>query len=286
MLSFFLVHFALEIFNSHITQQKNILKILMDLLLSKQHFLVTGCSSGFGKAITNTLCREGALVTGIARRQEPLDQLHQRWPDQFSPVQGDLLLPKTLDRLLNNLGDKPLHGMVLNAGSPPVKRAIETIIDDWDDAYQLVFRWKVDLVLRLLPRFRDAGYGRILFIESQSIKQPIPVLALSNSMRAAVAGFAKSLSRDVAKEGITVNVLAPGAHDTPAIERVIAYNAGKSGLPVDQVRKNMEQAIPVGRFGTAEELAGLTAWLLSAHSGYVTGQTVSHDGGKIDGLFG
>ncbi len=258
----------------------------MDLNLYQQHFIVTGCSSGFGKAITGVLCREGAFVTGVARKQDPLSKVHQEWPDRFIPIQGDVGKTETLDRLLEATAGKPLHGLVLNAGGPPTKTAIETTIKDWDEAFATVFRWKVDLVLRLLPRFRDAGYGRILFIESQSIKQPIPVLALSNSMRAAVAGFAKSLSRDVAKEGITVNVLAPGAHDTPAIERVIAYNAGKSGLPVDQVRKNMEQAIPVGRFGTAEELAGLTAWLLSAHSGYVTGQTVSHDGGKIDGLFG
>lgn len=286
MLSFFLVHFPLEIFNSHITQQKNILKNLMDLLLSKQHFLVTGCSSGFGKAITNTLCREGALVTGIARRQEPLDQLHQRWPDQFSPVQGDLLLPKTLDRLLNNLGDKPLHGVVLNAGGPPVKRAIETIIDDWDDAYQLVFRWKVDLALRLFPRFAEAGYGRILFIESQSVKQPIPALSLSNALRAAVVGFSKSLSRDVAKSGVTVNVLAPGAHDTPAIKRVILYRSKNTGETYSEAKKAMEAEIPSGYFGTADELAGLAAWLLSRQSGFVTGQTISHDGGSNGGLFG
>lgn len=258
----------------------------MDLSIYQHHFIVTGCSSGFGKAITEFLCREGATVTGVARRQDPLAKIHHQWPDRFTPIQGDLSKTQTLDRLVEVTSDKPLHGLVLNAGGPPAKTAIETSISDWDEAYASVFRWKADLVLRLLPRFREAGYGRILFIESQSIKQPLPVLALSNAMRAAVAGFAKSLSRDVAREGITVNILAPGAHNTPAIERVIAYNAEKSGLPLDEIRKNMEEAVPVGRFGKAEELAGLAAWLLSAQSGYVTGQCMSHDGGTVSGLFG
>lgn len=258
----------------------------MDLNIYQHHFIVTGCSSGFGKAITETLCREGATVTGVARGQDPLARIHHQWPDRFTPIQGDLAKTDTLDRLVDVTSDKPLHGLVLNAGGPPAKTAAETSMSDWDEAYATVFRWKTDLVLRLLPRFREAGYGRILFVESQSIKQPMPVLALSNAMRAAVAGFAKSLSRDVAREGITVNIMAPGAHNTPAIERVIAYNAKKSGLPPEETRKNMENAVPVGRFGKAEELAGLAAWLLSAHSGFVTGQSVSHDGGTVSSLFG
>jgi 3-oxoacyl-[acyl-carrier protein] reductase len=258
----------------------------MDLSLYQQHFIVTGCSSGFGKAITETLCREGASVTGVARRQDPLAQLHHQWPDRFTPIQGDLGKPETLDRLLQATVDQPLHGLVLNAGGPPAMTAAETSMSDWDGAYASVFRWKADLALRLLPRFREAGYGRILFVESQSIKQPIPVLALSNAMRAAVAGFAKSLSRDVARQGITVNIVAPGPHDTPAIERVVAMNAEKSGQPADQTRKKMEEAVPVGRFGTAEELASLAAWLLSVNAGFVTGQTISHDGGTVAGLFG
>ncbi len=258
----------------------------MDLNLYQQHFIITGCSSGFGKAITEILCREGATVTGIARKQDPLARLHHKWPDRFTPIQGDLLKPETLTRIVDYVADKPLHGLVLNAEGPPAKTAAVTTIKDWDEAYASVFRWKIELVLRLMKQFRESGYGRILFIESQAIKQPVPVLALSNSMRAAIAGFVKSLSRDVGKEGITANVMAPGSHNTPAIQRVIAYTAHKSGIPAEEVKKRMEESIPVGRFGTAEELAGLAAWLLSVHSGYVTGQTISHDGGSVGGLFG
>ncbi len=254
--------------------------------LSNQHFIVTGCSSGFGKAITETLCGEGAKVTGIARRQDPLARLHHHWPSQFIPIQGDLQQTQTLDRIVENTSDKPLHGLVLNAGGPPAKTASDTLISDWDEAYQLVFRWKADLVLRLLPRFVKTGYGRILFVESQSVKQPIPALALSNSMRAGITGFAKSLSHDLASKGVTVNILAPGPHDTPAIERVISYRTEQTGETYEEAKKAMESGIPAGRFGTAEELGKLAAWMLSEHSSYMTGQTLSHDGGNVIGLFG
>lgn len=258
----------------------------MDLHLTDQHFIVTGCSSGFGRAITDALCREGAMVTGTARRQDILSQMQQEWSGHFTPVQGDLTENKTLDRLEESVTGKPLHGLVLNAGGPPAKAAAGTTIADWDDAYRLVFRWKVDLSLRLAPRLSDAGYGRILFIESQSVKQPIPALALSNAMRAGVVGYAKSLSRDLAPKGVTVNVLAPGPHDTPAIERVIEFRTKHTGESYDEARKAMETGIPAGRFGKGEELAGLAIWLLSEKASFVTGQTVSHDGGNIAGLFG
>ncbi|MDI6401744.1 SDR family oxidoreductase [Balneolaceae bacterium ANBcel3] len=258
----------------------------MDLKLTSQHFLVTGCSSGFGKAITTSLCREGALVTGVARQQDPLSRLHQLFPEQFTPVQGDLLKEETLDRVVQVIAGKKLHGLVLNAGGPPAKLASDTTPKDWDDAYKQVFRWKVDLVLRLIPRFAEAGYGRILFIESQSVKQPIPSLALSTAMRAAVTGFAKSLSRDLAPAGVTVNVIAPGPHNTPAIERVIQFRSQHTGENYEEAKRSIESAIPVGRFGTADELAGLATCLLSRHSGYITGQSISHDGGNVSGLFG
>lgn len=258
----------------------------MNLQISDHHFVVTGCNSGFGMAIAEALCREGALVTGIGRRQDPLARLHHLWPEQFTPLQGDLLNSQTLDRLEAMIAGRPLHGLVLNAGGPPAMKALETRTDDWDKAYQLVFRWKIDLVLRMTPALRDSGYGRILFIESQSVKQPHPLLVLSNSMRAAIAGFAKSLSADLASTGVSVNLIGPGPHDTPAIERVIAYRAEKQGESMDQARAAMEAAVPVGRFGKAEELASLALWLLSPLSSFVTGQTISHDGGTISGLFG
>jgi 3-oxoacyl-[acyl-carrier protein] reductase len=159
-------------------------------------------------------------------------------------------------------------------------------MDDWDSAWKLVMRWKIDLALRLAPYFKEKEYGRMIFIESQSVKQPLPSLTLSNSFRAGVVGFVKSLALEIAKSGVTVNVLAPGSHETPAIERVIQKNKASLNISFEDAKERMEESIPVGRMGKAEELASLAAWLLSPHAGYVTGQTISHDGGSIKGLFG
>src|SRR5690606_12630857 len=114
----------------------------------------------------------------------------------------------------------------------------------------------------------------------------IPSLVLSNSFRAGVVGFAKTLSLEIAKTGITVNVMAPGSHETPAIERVIQKRSEDSGKSQEEMRRKLAEDIPVGRMGKAEEFASLAMWLLSPLSGYVTGQTLSHAGGNIKGLFG
>jgi 3-oxoacyl-[acyl-carrier protein] reductase len=258
----------------------------MDLKLSNQRFIVCGASSGLGNALARQLLKENAHVVLVARRGEMLEKTFSEWRNETTIIEGSVLDSKTLDAIENEVKSNETHGIFVNAGGPPTGTPLETNMADWDAAWQLVMRWKIDLSLRITPYFVDRGYGRILFLESQSVKQPLPVLALSNAFRAGVVGFAKSLALEIASKGVTVNVLAPGSHDTPAIERVIEKNRGKSGISTDEARKRMEANIPVGRMGTAEELATLAAWLLSPHAGYVTGQTMSHDGGIIAGLFG
>lgn len=258
----------------------------MDLNISNQRFIVCGASSGLGNAVARQLLKENAHVVLVARRGEMLEKTFSEWRNETTIIEGSVLDTKTLDAIESEVKSNETHGIFVNAGGPPTGTPLETTMDDWDAAWQLVMRWKIDLSLRITPHFVDRGYGRILFLESQSVKQPLPVLALSNAFRAGVVGFAKSLALEVASKGVTVNVLAPGSHDTPAIERVIEKNRGKSGISTEEARKRMESTIPVGRMGTAEELATLAVWLLSPHAGYVTGQTMSHDGGIIAGLFG
>lgn len=258
----------------------------MDLKINDQRFVVCGASSGFGRAIAELLLDEGAEVIAIARREQKLNELKETYPDQVRTVVGDLTEDDTHNKIEAAIGNDQLHGVVVNAGGPPALSPLETAIFDWDQAYENVMRWKIELVLRLVSYFTSKNYGRILFIESQSVKQPIPDLVLSNSFRAGIVGFAKSLAQEVAKEGVTVNVLAPGSHDTPAIERVIRKAAEDSDKSMQEIREEMEASIPVGRFGKGEEIASLAAWVLSPHASYVTGQTISHDGGNIQGLFG
>lgn len=258
----------------------------MDLKLTNQRFIVCGASSGFGNAIARQLLIEGANVVLVARRGDKLRESFSHFADKTEIIEGSFIYSETLDKIEKSAKKGDLHGILFNAGGPPTGTPLQTDIKDWDAAWQLVMRWKIDLALRLAPILVEKKYGRMLFVESKSVKQPLPALTLSNAFRAGVVGFAKTLSAEVAPKGVTVNTLAPGAHDTPAIERVIKNNSSVRGVSYDEAKEEMEKSIPVGRMGTAEEFASLAAWLLSPHSSYVTGQTISHDGGAISGLFG
>ncbi len=245
------------------------------------HF-VYGCSSGFGKAITLKLLSDGHSVCGFSRSFPHL--VNRGFSHYTCDVTDELLLNETLSNAVKSHGIP--DGIVLNAGGPATGTASETHPADYRDAYDLVFDWKIRVVHYLLPLFKQRQSGRIVFIESQSLKQPIPNLVLSNSMRLAVAGFAKTLASEVARLGIQVNIIAPGSHNTPAIERVINAKCDSSEKKRATIKREMEESIPAARFGEPEELAALVAWLLSAESSFMTGQTISHDGGNVRHIFG
>ena len=242
-------------------------------------FLVTGASSGFGLAIAQALASAGHQVLAVARRREQLDELHAQFPNQIETAIVDVTDPEALAAFIQTHGAKPWQGMVLNAGGPPVMNALEADTEDWNQAWNLVFTWKAALCKALIPPMTERGYGRILFIESASIHQPVPGLVLSNAVRAAVFGYARTLAREVAKQGVTVNVLMPGSHQTPAIDRVIKRRAEEQHLTTEQAIQGMVAGIPVARMGTAQEFASLACWLLSEHAGFITGQGIRHDGG-------
>lgn len=163
---------------------------------------------------------------------------------------------------------------------------METTLEDWDNAYKNLLRWKVVLVKKFIPAMVEKKYGRILFIESASIKQPMENLVLSTSLRLAVIGFAKTLSEEIAASGVTLNILAPGAHNTEAIKRIHLKKSEQTGIPIEQIREEGGKEIPVGFLGNAENFGSLGSWLLSPHSAFITGQTISVDGGTIKGIFG
>ena len=258
----------------------------MNLQLKNQLFLVCGASSGFGHAIAEQLLAEKASVIAVARREEKLEKLGRAFPGKVQAIVGDISTETTQNEIENTIRGRQLHGALINAGGPPALSTLETSMSDWDEAYASVMRWKIELTLRLVPHFLTYKYGRILFIESQSVKQPLTSLALSNSFRAGVVGFAKTLALEVAPKGITINTMAPGSHNTPAIERVLKKQMEQSGKSYEDVKKAADADIPVGRMGEARELASLATWLLSPVAGFVTGQTISHDGGNVRGLFG
>ena len=145
----------------------------MDLAIKDQLFIIGGAGSGFGKAIADALLAEGAHIIAIARNEEKLQALEQAKPAQVEIIAGDITQQQTLDKIIGAIGNRQLHGILVNAGGPPAKTAMETTLQDWDEAYRQILRWKVDITQRLVPKMKDFHYGRMLFIESSSVKQPL-----------------------------------------------------------------------------------------------------------------
>ncbi len=253
----------------------------MNLNLKGSLFVVTGSTSGFGKSIAEQLIREGAHVIINARGEDKLEVLHKKYPEQTDILPGDITSDAVISQLLRMVHGKKLHGIVINAGGPPAKSFINTEISDWDNAYEKLLRWKVKLTQELIEKFQEQKYGRFLYIESAAVKQPIENLILSNSLRMAVVGFVKTLSQEVAHLGITLNILAPGYHATPAMERLFANKSLLLGISPDDARKEFEKETKVGHLGDPDDFASLAVWLLSSHSKFITGQTISVDGGLI-----
>lgn len=258
----------------------------MDLQLKDKLFLVGGATAGFGHAVARKLISEGARIIAVARTAEHLSRFRSEYPGQVEAINGDITDSEIITEIIDIIGDRRLGGMLVNAGGPPAKSTLETTIEDWDMAWFSVMRWKIDLVLRLMPKFRKQQYGRIVFVESVAVKQPVANLVLSNSLRMGIVGFVKTLSQEVGKEGITLNVMAPGFHETHAVKRVLKKQSETDGKSYEEIQKTLEAKIPVGRMGKPEEFASLALWLLSPHSSYITGQTISVDGGIMAGSFG
>jgi 3-oxoacyl-[acyl-carrier protein] reductase len=257
----------------------------MDLNLKDNLFIVTGATSGFGKAIATALLHEGARLIVNARGEDKLLQLQAQYPDQLEYLAGDITTDAVISQLQRLIGKRNLSGMVVNAGGPPAKSFVTTNISDWDNAYEKLLRWKVKLTKEILPFFENHAYGRIVYIESSSVKQPIENLILSTSLRLAVVGFVKSLSQEIGSKGITMNIIAPGYHATPAMERLFAKKSEQSNISAAAAQAQFESEILMGKMGDPNDLASLACWLLSPFSRYITGQTISIDGGIIKGTF-
>ena len=258
----------------------------MDFQVKDRLFAVTGATSGFGAAIAHALLLEGASLIVNARQPEGLEKLQQQYGSRVEILQGDITTDAVIADMFRKIGSRLLDGMVINAGGPPAKSFAETQMSDWDAAYASILRWKVKITHELLDKMGPQQYGRIVYIESAAVKQPIENLVLSNSMRLAVVGFVKTLSQEIAHMGITANVLAPGYHATPAMERLFEKKSMLLGISPNEAQTLFEKESLTGKLGDPADLASLALWLLSPHAAFITGQTISVDGGLIKGTMG
>ncbi len=247
----------------------------MELGLAGRTAIVCGASSGMGLAIAETLAAEGANVAMFARRREVLEREAERIG--ALAVQGDLTIPQHLERLVQATVGAfgGVDVLILNGGGPPAGTASSLTAEAVEEAVALLLTPHVTLVARCLPHLRESGRGRIVAIESSSVREPLANLALSNAVRPGVVGWLKTLARELGPDGITVNTIAPGRIDTDRLRSVY----GDSGPPSSDLEN-----VPVRRLGTPAEIAAAAAFLASDRAGYVTGAVIPVDGGLTRGL--
>jgi len=247
----------------------------MELGLAGRTAIVCGASSGMGLAAAEALAREGANVAMFARRRDLLEREAERLG--ALAVQGDLTIPQHLDRLVQATVGAfgGLDVLVLNGGGPTPGTAVDLTAEAVEEAVALLLTAHVSLVARALPHLRQSAAGRIVAIESTSVREPIANLALSNAVRPGVVGWLKTLATELGPDGITVNTIAPGRIDTERVKHVY----GPDGPSADDL-----ELIPLRRLGAPAEIADVVAFLASERASYVTGAVVPVDGGLTRGV--
>ena len=260
----------------------------MDLGLNGKKAVVLASSGGLGLGVASALVAEGAEVVLAARSTDKLkdaaQSLNASGPGKAHAVTADLTDTGAAQALhaaaMDDLGGS-VDILVNNTGGPPPGGVEAQDSATWRQQFDTMVLRVIEMTNLCLPGMREQGWGRVLTLASSGIVQPIPNLSISNTIRSALVGWSKSLSNEVAKDGITVNILAPGRIKTARTDQLDAAAAKRQGKTVEEVQSASEATIPARRYGTVEEFAAVGAFLVSAPASYVTGSVVRCDGGSI-----
>ena len=262
----------------------------MDLGLKGKVALVAASSQGLGYATAHELAAEGASLIICSRTQASIDRaaesIRAETGADVLAVAADVSLTSDIEHLVTSGVDRfgKIDILFTNSGGPPAGPFESTTSESWDAATKVVLNSVVDLCRLVLPGMKERRWGRILNLTSIAAKQPVDNLMLSNSLRAAVTGFARTLANEVAPYGVTVNNILPGYTLTERLDELIDFLSEKEGISADDVRGRWEAEIPMRRLGDPKEFAALAAFLVSERASYITGSSVAVDGGWIRSL--
>lgn len=262
----------------------------MKLGLKGRVALVAGASQGIGRATALAFAAEGSDVAICARNEQALEEVAKKARERFGvramvgalDVADAEAIGGFVKRVDAEMGRVDI--CVPNAGGPPAKSFLETTMEEWEHAWLLNLRSAVCFAQVVLPGMVERKWGRIVTLTSYTVKQPVPELVLSNTIRAGIMGLVRSLAGQFGKDGITANNVGPGFTETDRSKKLLELRARARGVSVDEVRADLEREIPVGRMAKPEEVAAAIVWLASERAASITGQTVLVDGGSYKGL--
>lgn len=262
----------------------------MDLALTGKAALVCAASKGLGRAAALALAREGAKVAICARGPDTLartaEEIRQATGAEVLPVVADVAVKDDVTRLVNEAVQQfgGLDILVTNAGGPKSGPFSSLSEEDWRQAVDQLLLSVVRLCAEVVPHLKRRGGGRIIHVTSVAVKQPVDNLMLSNSIRAAVVGFAKTLANELAGDHILVNCVAPGYTRTDRVQELLRAGARREGVDEAAIERRLVAGIPLGRMGEPDEFGAVVAFLASERASFITGSVIAVDGGSVKGL--